>query len=230
MATIEELQTKTQEKMDKALHALRNELTNIRTGRATPSLLDQVKVDYYGAPTPVTQVANVSVPEPRMIVIQPWDRSLLKVIEKAIMTSDLGLNPNNDGTVIRLNLPLLTEERRKELVKVVNKKGEASRVEIRNIRRDFNDAVKKQVKAKEITEDDAKDATDFSQKLTDKFMKKIDDVLAQKEKEVMSVGVRQLPRPPMYWPGPWPWLWKNWSRPAGRLRSSGRNLIFTILR
>ena len=187
MATIEELQTKTQEKMDKAPHALRNELTNIRTGRATPSLLDQVKVDYYGAPTPVTQVANVSVPEPRMIVIQPWDRSLLKVIEKAIMTSDLGLNPNNDGTVIRLNLPLLTEERRKELVKVVNKKGEASRVEIRNIRRDFNDAVKKQVKAKEITEDDAKDATDFSQKLTDKFMKKIDDVLAQKEKEVMSV-------------------------------------------
>lgn len=187
MATIEELQNKTQEKMDKALQALWNELTNIRTGRATPSLLDQVKVDYYGAPTPVTQVANVSVPEPRMIVIQPWDRSLLKVIEKAIMTSDLGLNPNNDGTVIRLNLPLLTEERRKELVKVVNKKGEASRVEIRNIRRDFNDAVKKQVKAKEITEDDAKDATDFSQKLTDKFMKKIDDVLAQKEKEVMSV-------------------------------------------
>lgn len=187
MATLEELQTKTQEKMDKALQALRNELTNIRTGRATPSLLDQVKVDYYGAPTPVTQVANVSVPEPRMIVIQPWDRSLLKTIEKAIMTSDLGLNPNNDGTVIRLNLPLLTEERRKELVKVVNKKGEASRVGIRNIRRDFNDAVKKQVKAKEITEDDAKDATDFSQKLTDKYTKKIDDVLAQKEKEVMSV-------------------------------------------
>ena len=187
MATLEELQTKTQEKMDKALQALRNELTNIRTGRATPSLLDQVKVDYYGAPTPVTQVANVSVPEPRMIVIQPWDRGLLKTIEKAIMTSDLGLNPNNDGTVIRLNLPLLTEERRKELVKVVNKKGEASRVEIRNIRRDFNDAVKKQVKAKEITEDDAKDATDFSQKLTDKYTKKIDDVLAQKEKEVMAV-------------------------------------------
>lgn len=187
MATLEEMQTKTQEKMDKALQALRNELTNIRTGRATPSLLDQVKVDYYGAPTPVTQVANVSVPEPRMIVIQPWDRSLLKTIEKAIMTSDLGLNPNNDGTVIRLNLPLLTEERRKELVKVVNKKGEASRVKIRNIRRDFNDAVKKQVKAKEITEDDAKDATDFSQKLTDKYTKKIDDVLAQKEKEVMSV-------------------------------------------
>ena len=187
MATLEELQTKTQEKMDKALQALRNELTNIRTGRATPSLLDQVKVDYYGAPTPVTQVANVSVPEPRMIVIQPWDRSLLKTIEKAIMTSDLGLNPNNDGTVIRLNLPLLTEERRKELVKVVNKKGEASRVEIRNIRRDFNDAVKKHVKAKEITEDDAKDATDFSQKLTDKYTKKIDDVLAQKEKEVMAV-------------------------------------------
>ena len=187
MATIAELQTKTQEKMDKALKAPRVELTNIRTGRATPSLLDQVKVDYYGAPTPVTQVANVSVPEPRMIMIQPWDRSLLKVIEKAIMTSDLGLNPNNDGQVIRLNLPLLTEERRKELVKVVNKKGETSRVEIRNIRRDFNEAVKKMLKAKEITEDDSKAALDKSQKLTDEYTKKIDDTLAQKEKEVMSV-------------------------------------------
>ena len=169
MATIAELQTKTQEKMDKALKALRVELTNIRTGRATPSLLDQVKVDYYGAPTPVTQVANVSVPEPRMSMIQPWDRSLLKVIEKAIMTSDLGLNPNNDGQVI------------------VNKKGETSRVEIRNIRRDFNEAVKKMLKAKEITEDDSKAALDKSQKLTDEYTKKIDDTLAQKEKEVMSV-------------------------------------------
>jgi len=187
MATIEELQKKTQEKMDNAVAALRTELASIRTGRATPALLNKVTVEYYGAPTPVNQLANVSVPEPRMIVIQPWDRSLLKKIEKAIMTSDLGLNPNNDGTVIRLNLPLLTEERRKELVKVVNKKGEAARVEIRNIRRDFNDAVKKQVKAKTITEDDAKDATDSSQKLTDKYTKKIDDILAQKEKEVMSV-------------------------------------------
>ena len=160
---------------------------SIRTGRATPSLLDRIKVDYYGAPTPVNQLANVTVPEPRLIVIQPWDKNLLKPIEKAIMTSDLGINPNNDGSVIRLNLPLLTEERRKELARMVGKKGEASRVEIRNIRRDFNDAVKKALKAKEITEDDAKDATDVSQKLTDKFMKQLEEVLAKKEKEVMSV-------------------------------------------
>ncbi|MCD2435508.1 ribosome recycling factor [Acidaminococcus sp. NSJ-142] len=187
MATIEELQKETEGKMDRAIQALLTELAAIRTGRATPSLLDQVRVDYYGTATPVNQVANVSVPEPRMIEIKPWDRGLLKDIEKAIMTSDLGLNPSNDGTVIRLNLPILTEERRKDLVKVVNKKGEASRVEIRNIRRDFNDAIKKQVKAKTITEDDAKDATETSQKLTDKYIKKIDDILAKKEKEVMSV-------------------------------------------
>jgi ribosome recycling factor len=187
MATIEELKAKSEERMTNAVKALRAELAAIRTGRATPALLDRIKVDYYGTPTPVNQLANISVPEPRMIMIQPWDKSLLKVIEKAIMTSDLGINPNNDGTVIRLSLPLLTEERRKELVKVVNKKGEASRVEIRNIRRDFNDGVKKALKAKEITEDDAKDATDISQKMTDKFTKQIEDVLAKKEKEVMSV-------------------------------------------
>ena len=134
----------------------------------------------------MTQVANVSVPEPRMIVIQPWDRSLLKVIEKAIMTSDLGLNPNNDGTVIRLNLPLLTEERRKELVKVVNKKGRSSRVEIRNIRRDFNDAVKNRSKPKKSPKTMPRTQRIFPE-ADGQFMKKIDDVLAQKEKEVMSV-------------------------------------------
>lgn len=187
MATIEELKVKSEEKMTNAIKALRSELASIRTGRATPSLLDRIKVDYYGAPTPVNQLANVTVPEPRLIVIQPWDKNLLKPIEKAIMTSDLGINPSNDGSVIRLNLPLLTEERRKELARMVGKKGEASRVEIRNIRRDFNDAVKKALKAKEITEDDAKDATDVSQKLTDKFMKQLEEVLAKKEKEVMSV-------------------------------------------
>ena len=187
MAIIEELKVKSEEKMTNAIKALRSELASIRTGRATPSLLDRIKVDYYGAPTPVNQLANVTVPEPRLIVIQPWDKNLLKPIEKAIMTSDLGINPNNDGSVIRLNLPLLTEERRKELARMVGKKGEASRVEIRNIRRDFNDAVKKALKAKEITEDDAKDATDVSQKLTDKFMKQLEEVLAKKEKEVMSV-------------------------------------------
>jgi ribosome recycling factor len=187
MATLEEIKTDSERRMINAIKALHTELAAIRTGRATPSLLDQIKVDYYGTLTPVNQLANISVPEPRLIVIQPWDKSLLKVIEKAIMTSDLGINPNNDGSVIRLNLPILTEERRKELVKVVNKKGEASRVEIRNIRRDYNDAVKKQLKAKTITEDDAKDATENSQKLTDKYMKQIDEVLAKKEKEVMAV-------------------------------------------
>ena len=181
MATIEELKADSERKMTSALKALHTELAAIRTGRATPSLLDQVKVDYYGTATPV------SVPEPRMIVIQPWDKSLMKEIEKAIMTSDLGLNPNNDGTVIRLSLPILTEERRKELVKVVHKKGESARVAVRNIRREYNDAVKKLLKGKEITEDDSKDAMDASQKLTDQYMKQIDDILAKKEKEVMSI-------------------------------------------
>lgn len=187
MATIEELKADSERKMTSALKALHTELAAIRTGRATPSLLDQVKVDYYGTATPVNQLANVSVPEPRMIVIQPWDKSLMKEVEKAIMTSDLGLNPNNDGTVIRLSLPILTEERRKELVKVVHKKGESARVAVRNIRREYNDAVKKLLKGKEITEDDSKDAMDASQKLTDQYMKQIDDILAKKEKEVMSI-------------------------------------------
>ena len=179
--------TEFESKMKKTASVLTEQYDSVRAGKANPAVLDRITVDYYGSPTPIQQIASISTPDARSLLIQPWDASVLKGIEKAILASDLGLNPNNDGTVIRLNLPLLTEERRKELVKVVNKKGEASRVEIRNIRRDFNDAVKKQVKAKEITEDDAKDATDFSQKLTDKFMKKIDDVLAQKEKEVMSV-------------------------------------------
>ena len=175
MATIEELKADSERKMTSALKALHTELAAIRTGRATPSLLDQVKVDYYGTATPVNQLANVSVPEPRMIVIQPWDKSLMKEIEKAIMT------------VIRLSLPILTEERRKELVKVVHKKGESARVAVRNIRREYNDAVKKLLKGKEITEDDSKDAMDASQKLTDQYMKQIDDILAKKEKEVMSI-------------------------------------------
>jgi ribosome recycling factor len=187
MATIEELEQKTEDKMTKALNALRSELASIRTGRATPALLDRIRVDYYGTPTPINQVANVSVPEPRMLVIQPWEKNMVKVIEKAIMTSELGINPNSDGIVIRLNIPQPTEDGRKELVKQVNKKGEAVRVEIRNMRRELNDAVKKQEKAKQITEDVAKEATDKSQKLTDKFMKEVDKVLANKEKEVMSV-------------------------------------------
>ncbi len=187
MATIAELQIQTEGKMRKAIEALLSELTSIRTGRATPSLLERVMVDYYGTPTPVNQVANVSVPEPRVIVIQPWEKTMVKEIEKAIMKSDLGLNPNSDGITIRLNLPQLTEDRRKDLVKVVHKKGEDARVVIRNVRRELNDAVKKMEKAKTATEDESKEATDKSQKLTDKFIKEIDGVLANKEKEVMEV-------------------------------------------
>lgn len=187
MATIDELLEQTKGRMTKAVEALRSDLTSIRTGRATPSLLDRIMVDYYGTPTPINQVANISVPEPRMMLIQPWEKSMLKVIEKAIQTSELGINPNSDGTAIRLNLPQLTEERRKELVKTVNKKGENGKVEIRNMRRDANEIVKKQLKAKEFTDDDVKEATDKIQKLTDQFMKEIEKVLANKEKEVMEV-------------------------------------------
>ena len=156
-------------------------------GRATPSLLDHVMVDYYGAPTPVNQVAKVSVPEPRMIMIQPWESSILHDIEVAIMKSDLGLNPNSDGTAIRLSIPALTKERRQELVKAVNKKSEDAKVALRNVRRDGNDAFKKQEKAKEITEDESKRGQEKMQKLVDKYVKLVDELKAKKEKEVMEV-------------------------------------------
>ena len=156
MATVKEITTTMEGKMHKSVDALRVDLASLRAGRATPALLDKIMVDYYGSPTPINQVASVTVPEPRMIVVQPWEKNMLKAIEKAIMTSDLGLNPNSDGVCIRLNLPQLTEERRKDLVKVVHKKAEEFRVVCRNLRRDANDAVKKAEKAKEITEDDAK--------------------------------------------------------------------------
>ena len=178
MATVNEIISGIESKMD---------LASLRAGRATPSLLEKVMVDYYGSPTPVTQVASVTVPEPRMIVIQPWEKNILKDIEKAIMKSDLGLNPNSDGICIRLNLPQLTEERRKDLVKVVHKKAEEYRVVVRNLRRDANDAIKKTEKAKEITEDEAKKGTEKVQKLTDKVMKEIDAAAANKEKEVMEL-------------------------------------------
>jgi ribosome recycling factor len=187
MATVKEIITGIEGKMHKSVDALRVDLASLRAGRATPSLLEKVMVDYYGAPTPVTQVASVSVPEPRMIVIQPWERNMIKEIEKAIMKSDLGLNPNSDGVCIRLNLPQLTEERRKELVKVVHKKAEDFRVVVRNLRRDANDAIKKAEKAKEITEDESKKGVDDVQKLTDKIIKEIDAVAANKEKEVMEI-------------------------------------------
>lgn len=173
-------------KMGKTLNALESELTTIRAGRANPHILDKLTVDYYGAPTPIQQVANISVPEARMIQIQPWEASLIKGIEKAILTSDLGLNPNNDGKLIRLVLPELTEERRKELVKDVKKKGEAAKVAVRNVRRDANDAFKKLGK-QDVSEDEIKDLEDAVQKLTDKFVKKIDEAVDTKAKEILTV-------------------------------------------
>ena len=175
-----------EDKMDKTLELLLDEFASIRAGRANPHVLDKIKVDYYGTPTPIQQVGNISVPEARMIVIQPWEKSLIKPIEKAIQTSDLGINPNNDGSVIRLVFPELTEERRKELVKDVKKKGEAAKVAIRNIRRDGNDALKK-LKGSEVSEDEIKDMETELQKLTDKFVKEVDKAVDKKSKEVMTV-------------------------------------------
>ena len=177
---------KYEEKMKKTLGSLEAELTTIRAGRANPNVLNRIMVDYYGTPTPIQQVANVSVPEPRMIQIQPWEKSMLKVIEKAIMVSDLGINPTNDGTAVRLLFPELTEERRKELVKDVKKKGEAAKVAIRNIRRDGNDAFKK-LKGSDVSEDEIKNLEDELQKMTDKYVKEIDSAVEVKSKEVMTV-------------------------------------------
>lgn len=184
---LQELLTAQEARMDKTIEALKSEFASVRTGRASTALLDKVMVDYYGSPTPVNQVANISVPDPRMILIAPWDKSMIGAIEKAILTSDLGLTPNNDGEAIRLAIPQLTEERRKELVKVVSKKAEDAKVAIRNIRRDANDAIKKEEKAKTITEDVSKDGQDQIQKLTDKKIKSIDELRDAKEKDVMSV-------------------------------------------
>ncbi len=173
--------------MKKSLEALKHEYGSLRAGRATPSLLDKVMVDYYGTPTPVNQVAKVSVPEARMIMIQPWEKSLLHDIEKAIMKSDLGLSPNSDGTAIRLAIPQLTQERRQEIVKTVGKKAEEAKVAMRNVRRDGNDAIKKLEKAKEITEDESKKGQEDMQKLVDKYIKLVDGAKSSKEKEVMEV-------------------------------------------
>ena len=175
-----------EEKMEKSIDALLNEYASIRAGRANPHILDKLTVDYYGAPTPLQQVANITVPEARMIQIQPWESSLIKGIEKAILTSDLGLNPSNDGKVIRLVFPELTEERRKELVKDVKKKGEASKVAVRNIRRDANDAFKKLAK-QDVSEDEIKELEDKIQKSTDKYIKEVDAAVDAKSKEIMTV-------------------------------------------
>ncbi len=175
------------EKMSKTLNNLYEEFTSIRAGRANPHVLDKLRVDYYGTPTPIQQVANVSVPEARMIQIQPWEASMVREIEKAIMTSDLGINPTNDGKMIRLVFPELTEDRRKELVKDVKKKGEQAKVAVRNIRRDANDAFKKQVKANEISEDEEKVLLDEVQKITDKFIADVDKAVDEKSKEILTV-------------------------------------------
>ena len=176
-----------EDKMNKTLKALENEFMTIRAGRANPHVLDKIKVDYYGTPTPIQQVGNISIPEARMILIQPWEKSLLKAIEKAILTSELGINPTNDGNVIRLVFPELTEERRKELVKDVKKKGEAAKIAIRNIRRDANDAFKKQLKAEEISEDEQTEAEDKIQKLTDKMIDKVEKTVEEKSKDLLTV-------------------------------------------
>lgn len=174
------------EKMQKSIHSLEGELATIRAGRANPHVLDRIVVDYYGSLTPIQQVANISVPEPRMIQIQPWEKSMIREIEKAIQVSDLGINPTNDGTCIRLIFPELTEERRKELAKDVKKKGEAAKVAVRNIRRDGNDAFKK-LKGSEVSEDEIKGLEEELQKLTDKYIKEVDKAVEVKTKEVMTV-------------------------------------------
>ena len=176
-----------EEKMKKTIGNLDGELSAIRAGRANPNVLNKIMVDYYGTPTPIQQVANVSVPEARMIQIQPWEKKMVREIEKAIMTSDLGINPTNDGTTVRLLFPELTEDRRKELVKDVKKKGEAAKVAIRNIRRDANDAIKKMEKSGDISEDELADNEDKIQKLTDKYVGQIDKAVEAKSKEIMTV-------------------------------------------
>ena len=184
---IKDILSSREEKMQKTLESLKREFASLRAGRATPSLLDKVMVDYYGTPTPVNQVAKVSVPEPRMIVIQPWEKTLIKELEKAILKSDLGLTPNSDGTAIRLTIPQLTKERREELKKAVNKKAEEAKVALRNLRRDANEAIKKLEKNKEVAEDESKKGQDDMQKLVDKYVKLADTVKAGKEKEIMEV-------------------------------------------
>jgi len=176
-----------EEKMDKSIAVLQEEYASVRAGRANPHLLDKIKVDYYGTPTPLQQVGNVSVPEARIIIIQPWEKSLLKDIERAINQADIGINPTNDGTCIRLVFPELTEEWRKELAKDIKKKGEECKVAVRNIRRDAVDKIKKMEKASEITEDDEKEGETRIQKITDKAIEKIDSMVENKTKEIMTV-------------------------------------------
>ena len=179
--------TEIKEKMSKTIESLNVRLSEVRAGRANPAILNKVKIDYYGTPTPINQVAGISVPEARMIVIQPWDTSVLKDIEKAILTSEIGINPNNDGKVIRLNFPELTEERRKELVKEIKKYAEETKVAVRNSRRDAIEKFKAMQKQGEMTEDELKSAEDEVQKITDKNIEEIDKMIQNKESEIMSI-------------------------------------------
>ncbi|MDX9709939.1 MAG: ribosome recycling factor [Trichloromonas sp.] len=179
--------TKARSAMDKAIESLKKDFTKVRTGRASVSLLDDVRVDYYGTPTPLSQLGTLAVPEPRLITIQPWEKKLLPEIEKAIFKADLGLTPNSDGQLIRMAIPPLTEDRRKEMVKMLKRMAEDTKVAVRNIRRDANDAVKKLAKDKEISEDDAKRVEKEIQDLTDKFVARADEAVAVKEKEVMEI-------------------------------------------
>ncbi|HAA08872.1 MAG: ribosome recycling factor [Syntrophomonadaceae bacterium] len=184
---INDILSEAEDRMKKAVEYLTKDLATLRAGRANPAMLDKVMVDYYGEPTPLNQLANITVPEARLLVIQPWDKSSMADIEKAILKSDLGVTPNNDGNVIRIVIPQLTEERRKELVKVVKKRGEEAKVAVRNIRRDANDMLKSSEKEKMISEDEAKRGSEEVQKATDKYIKDIDVILAAKEKDIMEV-------------------------------------------
>lgn len=185
--SVKDVEAHSKARMEKALSDLQHEMASIRTGRASVSILDQIRVDYYGTPTPLNQLANLHVPEPSLITIQPWDVSQIGPIEKAIRVSDLGLNPANDGKIIRLPIPPLTEERRKELVKKLHAAAEHHRVSIRNIRRDGNESVKKLLKDKKITEDEDKRAHDEMQKVTDAYMGKVDQAAKTKEKEILEI-------------------------------------------
>jgi ribosome recycling factor len=182
-----EIKKKLTQRMDKTIEALKRDLAGIRTGRASLSIFDGITVDYYGTPTPINHLATLSIPESRLITIQPWDPKMISEIEKAIQKSDLGLNPSNDGKIIRVAIPPLTEERRKEIVKQVHKRGEEAKIALRNIRRDTNDEVKKIEKEQHLSEDETKRSIEEVQKITDSYIKKVDEIIAHKEAEVMEV-------------------------------------------
>jgi len=184
--SVDDAQRSAQEKMQKSIEAFKHELASIRTGRASPTILDRVMVDYFGSPTPVNALATISAPEPRLITIQPWDRQSLGAIEKAIQKSDLGLNPNNDGTVIRLSIPQLNDERRRELVKLVQKRAEEARVAVRNLRRDAVDHLRREEKEKTMSEDELKRGQERLQKLTDQFVAQVDEIGKVKEREILE--------------------------------------------